>query len=152
MAKKLGRTVRGPKTSKGIFCGHITARVEPEIHEILYKEALRKNMTISLLVADKVLAQMDLERLELRRRIWTSSECMKRKFYTLILFTNNIDNNEVCFQLCGQYQEHDDTSDKDHKISDYINRCLEFDARAPIPACEFVLNENNEKELKEHGV
>ncbi len=153
MPKKLGRTVRGPKTTKGIFCGQITARVEPEIHKILYNEAFRRNVTISYVVAEKVLAQMEREHEHmLKKVIWTHEAHIDRGRYTAIFFKNNMDNMEVCVQLLGKYRETEDVLDKEHKISDYIKNCLETNGNVPIPSCEFVLNENNEKEIKPFGV
>lgn len=140
-------TYKSQKSSEGNFSGYISLSVSTEIHKSLFKEATYNNMSISALIR-KILH----DRTALRnRRIWVSDEYVKRNDYTILFFKNNMDSKEICVQLCGQYQGTEDIVDSDHKFSNYINHNMDFNEQM-LYVCEFVLNEKNEKELKQYGV
>lgn len=131
------------KASEGNFSGKVGLQISPELHRALYKEAQSKNVSVSGLVGNIIRNRTLIN----RRQIWTSDEFIKRSNYTIIFFKNNINSDEVCVQLYGVYQEHEDISDSDHMFSNFINNRLEF-ASQKLLCCEFIKDDNGVKELK----
>jgi hypothetical protein len=134
---------KSKRSTDGNFSGCIGISVPVEVHKSLYKEASSKNTSIAALVRN-ILINRSLVN---KRYIWTSNEFVKRADYTVMFFTNNIDNLEVCVHLYGEYQDKEDINDSDHKFSNFIVHHLEFKEQKLL-SCKFVKDEKGNKHLQ----